>query len=75
MKLKFFWLVVRDAERGDDALRATQDGGLRQCHQGRTQHHTTIKHSKWERGQKDGGRDTGDAMDEKRAQTVRIIKY
>jgi hypothetical protein len=36
--------------------------------------HTTIKHSKWERGQKDGGRDTGDAMNEKRAQMVRIIR-
>jgi hypothetical protein len=27
MKLKSFWLVVRDAERGDNALQATQDGG------------------------------------------------
>ncbi len=66
MKLKSFWLFVREAERGDDALQATQDGGWWQCRQGRTQHHTTIKHSKWERGQKDGVRDTGDAMDEKR---------
>jgi hypothetical protein len=27
MNLKSFWLVERDAERGDNSLQATQDGG------------------------------------------------
>ncbi len=47
--------------------------GMMVMRQERTRHHTLIKHSKWERGQKYGGKDTGDAIDKKRAQRVRII--